>query len=440
MSKVILVSPPYMEISKPPYDLPIALTKGCRYMNPGLLISAAILDKENISNEIVKVKSVIDFSPLENAISSETILVGISCTSAWEYLESLRIASFIKKTNCNIKILISGWQIKSIKSKVFDDSSDIDFIVLGDAENTVIDLYKKIEKNLNTKIFSVIDKGKDKEQAEKVDKQTLDFIEIDFSKYPDYKSYSPYVEESRNCPFSCNFCLNSCVDDKYKFVPLEVFKRNVENVEKLYGRDANVNLLAANFGVDPVETKKKLDFLKSKSLKWNIELHVDNPWELYIGDLKKAGVRKASIGFESGSKTVLNLMNKTKNPERYLARLRNLLSELYDQEISADLNLLFDHRETSETMKETLEYLNNNKHLFNRVKANFMFAFEGIFSNIDFNQHLNIVVDDYGKLIHAYPLLPHGFNLKKMTEIIDSIESGNYSSEILNLNPKKMKR
>ena len=53
MTKVLLISPPYMQLSHPSYKMPIALTKGCEYMNPGLLISSAILDENNIDNKII---------------------------------------------------------------------------------------------------------------------------------------------------------------------------------------------------------------------------------------------------------------------------------------------------------------------------------------------------------------------------------------------------
>ena len=436
MTKVLLISPPYMQLSHPSYKMPIALTKGCEYMNPGLLISSAILDENNIDNKIIKINDIKNMSNIDKEITSEMILAGISCTCAWEYLESLKIAEYIKSINPNIKIVLAGWQVKSIKTAVFDDSKNIDYIILGDAEYTIKELYDNIYNNKDTKIFSVIRRQEKETEYGIKNYPEIKFTKIDFSKYPDYGKYLPYVEESRNCPYSCQFCLNSCVGDRYQNTPLDVFIENVSNVEKLYGKDANAILLAANFGVNPKETKKKLEYLKSKKMKWNIELHVDNNWEEYIEDLSAAGINKASIGFESGSTTILRLMNKTKDPERYLKRLEEMLIKLNEQGIQPSLNLLFDYRETRDTIRETLEYLNKNKDMIKKVKANFMYVFEGIFKNIDFDYEPNIIIDDYGKKIHAYPVLPKGMDLEKMSILVDEIESGNYSSSLLDNYPK----
>ena len=431
MSKVILISPPYMKLSYPSYEMPVALTKGCDYMNPGLLICSSILDAKNVSNKIIKINDLNDEQSIISSLDDDTVMVGISCTCAWEYLESLKIAEIIKKQNANINVIMSGWQIKSIKEQVFKDSSNVDYIILGDAEYTIYELYNNIRQNGNNLIPSVIKStSKQNEDITKIFPK-VDFQIINFKKFPNYEKYLPYVEESRNCPFSCQFCLNSCVEDRYQNVPIDVFIKNVEELEKIYGKTANANLLAANFGVNYKETKRKLEYLKTKQIKWNIELHVDNPWEYYINDLKAAGITKASIGFESGSPRILKLMNKSYDPEKYLIRLEKMLVKLNEQGIKPSLNVLIDYREDCDSLTETLSFLDKNKSLINKVKANFMFVFEGLIDTIDYAYFPNIIIDDYGKSIHAYPILPNKFSLEDVLHIISEIEQGNYNQSIL---------
>lgn len=429
MSKVILISPPYMKLSYPTYKIPHALTKGCDYMNPGLLIASSVLDSQQISNRIVKINNPEDELEIIQSIDDDTIFVAISCTCAWEYLETLKIAELIKKNNKDIKIAISGWQIKSVKEQVFCDSSAIDYLILGDAEYTIANLYKKVKNKLNNPIYSVVERNKP--ITTEVQKYpNIDFCVLDFSKFPNYEKYLPFVEESRNCPYSCNFCLNSCVIDRYQNVPFEIFKENVERIEQIYGSDTNSNLLAANFGVNYKETKRKIDYLKTKKIKWNIELHVDNHWEEYVDDLKEAGITKVSIGFESGSPSILKLMNKTQNPKEYLNRLKLLLERLNAQQIKPSLNLLIDYRENKETLTETLAFLQENKKKIKKVKANFMFAFGSILDRIDYSSNPNIIIDDYGKKIHAFPVLPKNINIEEIGIIINNLENGDFNLDL----------
>ena len=427
MARVILISPPYMKISRPTYDIPLALKKGVPFMNPALLISSSILKENEISNKIVKIFDISDEEVI-SSIDEDTCLVGISVTCAWEYLEALKIAEIVKEKCSNkIKVLLGGWQIKSIKEKVFEDSQYIDYAVIGDSEYSICEIYKSVLEGKDIDVSSVYKKNK----VYNTNIEAVSFRVIDFSQFPDYKKYMPYVEESRNCPFSCRFCLNSCVKDRYQCVPYDIFVKNVDNVSLLYGGDCEAHLLAANFGVNYKETIKKLEYLSAKNMRWNIELHVDNPWDKYIHLLPDAGISKVSIGFESGSKTILRYMNKTVDPDRYLERLSVLMSKLNEQGIKPSLNLLFDYRETKETIQESIRYLKANQEKIKKVKTNFMFAFDGLLDKIDYSCNPNIIVDDYGKRIHAYPLLPSFLNLQEVYYIMDELEHGNYNENLL---------
>ena len=417
IDKVLLVSPPYMQLSRPSFPVPFSLLNGVKYMNPGLLISSSVLDEHKIPNQIIKVKDVNDLTKIfKNITNEKNTLIGLSCTCAWEYLETLEIAKKIKLFYPNCKIYIAGWQVKSIKDLVFKDSPDIDYAVLGDAEYTLLPMIKNIPIQ---NIPGVISRYKPKDNTKSYPK--VQFRILDFSKYPEYLSYIPYAEESRNCPGKCSFCLNSCVIDRYQIVPLDIFIANVNNIEKLYGRTSNAVLLAANFGVNIKHTKEKLNFLKSKNLQWNMELHIDNPWEYYLDDLVPAGISKLSVGFESASTVMLKKMNKTQNPERYLSRLERLLAELNTRNIQISLNTLFDYRETAETINQTLEFLERNKGLYKSAKMNFMFGFEGLSEKTP-NFKESILLNDYTKKVHAYPMLPKGFDIINMVKLIEEKE------------------
>ena len=160
MARVILISPPYMKISRPTYDIPLALKKGVPFMNPALLISSSILKENEISNKIVKIFDISDEEVI-SSIDEDTCLVGISVTCAWEYLEALKIAEIVKEKCSNkIKVLLGGWQIKSIKEKVFEDSQYIDYAVIGDSEYSICEIYKSVLEGKDIDVSSVYKKNK----------------------------------------------------------------------------------------------------------------------------------------------------------------------------------------------------------------------------------------------------------------------------------------
>ena len=405
--KVLLVSPPYKEIKFHKQVQEWDFINGVKYMNPGLLITASILDQNNIENKIIKIDSLNNMSCLDKELDFDgDILAGLSCTSAWEYLESLSIIDYIKSQNKSAKTYIAGWQIKSIGTKVFDDNKNVDFAILSEAETTTLNLVSNY-KNPNFSDVGIVSR---QNRIIKKGNTNFEFQVIDFSKYPNYKEYTPFVEDSRNCPYRCNFCLNSVIKEPYRIVPLDIVKKNIENIEKLYGTDAEVNFLSANFGVDAKRTLDLLDYLNDKKLKWNFEFHIDNPWEKYIDKIKLANLKKCSIGFESANISTLKLMNKTKNPENYLKRFDLLINKLNGMGIKPSINVLYYPSDTKESIKETNDFLKLYEGKYRKIRKNFTIGFEGILKNFD---EYKTEDNEYFKKIHAKPICPKDMSMEE---------------------------
>ncbi len=409
--KVLLVSPPYKEKQLHKQVADWDFINGVKYMNPGLLITASILDQNNIENKIIKVDRLEDMSCIDKELDFYgDLLVGVSCTSAWEYLEALSILDYVKDKRKDVTTYIAGWQIKSIGTKVFDDSKAVDFAILSDAETTTMNLLNNF-KNLNYHDIGIVSR---QNRVIKNGKTDFNFQVIDFSKYPNYNDYIPFVEDSRNCPYRCNFCLNSVVKERYRNVPLDVIKKNIENIEKLYGPETEVNFLSANFGVNAQRTLELLDYLNEKRLKWNFEFHVDNPWEKYIDKIKLANLKKCSIGFESANISTLQAMNKTRNPENYLKRFDLLINKLNEMGIKPSINVLYYPSDTEQSIKDTNDFLKKYEGKYRKIRKNFTIGFEGVLKNFD---GYKTEENDYFKKIHAKPICPKGMSMKETLDL-----------------------
>jgi len=409
--EVVLIKPPYMQLSKPDYRIPDSLLHGIDYLSPSILIQANAFYLHGIPVKICIVEDIKNLTEVMGCLSG-AILVGISCTCAWEYLETLFIAEIIKKYNNKIKIAVGGWQIKSIGSRVFNDSEFVDFAITDDNDESLYNLFCELKRNKPISLHSII--------YEKNQQSYIESLKYNYSLYPNYKNFIPFVEESRGCPNNCSFCLNSSCGTGYYRKKIDDFAIDIKNIESYYGMKCETILLAANFGVVAHDTREKLEVMRQHELLWNLEMHVDNPWESYVSDLYNAGIRKVSIGLESSSPTILQTMKKTNNSYKYLLRAKELLFNLKKHNIRTTVNMLVHYKDTKESLYDTITFLLNNSQYIDRVRFNHMYLFDGI---KDLNvERKYMVKSKYNELLHVIPLCPEWINIDELLSLFENIE------------------
>lgn len=141
--KVLLIKPPYMETSRPDYPMVDTMYAGVRYMSPALILLSEMFSGRGVDNSILVVSSIKTLhEELPECMVSNPVFACITCTSAWEYLESLEIARYVHLRNPKSIVAIGGWQIKSIGTKVFEDCEDIDYAVVGNSIEEIFNLYQ----------------------------------------------------------------------------------------------------------------------------------------------------------------------------------------------------------------------------------------------------------------------------------------------------------
>jgi len=101
--------------------------------------------------------------------------------------------------------------------------------------------------------------------------------------------------------------------------------------------------------------------LKKIGIKWTIEFRADGPWKNYLQKLYESGFSVANIGMESASPTILKIMNKTKNPEKYINDMESLIKEISTLEnLALRINFMFYVGETPQTVRETISFISRN--------------------------------------------------------------------------------
>ncbi|MFX0103250.1 MAG: hypothetical protein ACFFCS_27035, partial [Candidatus Hodarchaeota archaeon] len=115
------------------------------------------------------------------------------------------------------------------------------------------------------------------------------------------------------------------------------------------------------FGVDFTWFKKILDTIGTKrNYKVKLETHVDILNEQRKNFLIKNDI-DLTIGFETASRQMLHLMDKTKDPSKYLERMKCIMEDFGENSQELTINVLLGHPgESLRTIDETFEFLTRN--------------------------------------------------------------------------------
>lgn len=249
----------------------------------------------------------------------------IFSTYIWNAEIVSKIISELKKILPHIIIAAGGPEVSYASEKYLTKLSDLDFIIRGEGEETVLELFntikslKDLQDNIE-KISGVSYKTKDNNifyTSERKLISNLDDIPFPYEEItePDNKIY--YYESSRGCPFSCAYCLSS-VDKKVRFSSLEkVFSdlkifidKNVKLV-KFVDRTYNLNeeryLAIWKFILDNHNGKTMFHFeIEAEYLSENV---------LNFLLTVPKNIMQFEIGVQSSNKKTLRAVDRSENIE-----------------------------------------------------------------------------------------------------------------------------
>jgi len=163
---------------------------------------------------------------------------------------------------------------------------------------------------------------------------------------------------SRGCPFECTFCVESLKDRCWRPFPPDQAIEQLRIAGERYPLQA-VAIGDACFGVNREWRKEFLRLLLDLKPSYWVLLET-RPEFLDREDVEALAQLKTEIqfGIESCSLKMLKIMNKTKQPERFLERFRELSHQLSDLGVVHGANLIFNHPgETQETLEETFAFM-----------------------------------------------------------------------------------
>ncbi|MFC2135872.1 DUF4080 domain-containing protein [Bacteroidota bacterium] len=178
-------------------------------------------------NELQKVSEIIEFIPTQNInemaeklLSRKPKIIGIG-VYIWNAYATGQLVNLIKKISPDVMIVLGGPEVSHLPLRV--DFSCADYFIQGEGDIEFYNLCKKL-----------LDENNPSQKFIRTEPVNIDRIDLPYEYYceEDIKNRVIYVEASRGCPFSCEFCLSS-IDRSVRYFDSDLI---ISELEKLWER------------------------------------------------------------------------------------------------------------------------------------------------------------------------------------------------------------
>ncbi len=350
-----------------------------REPNLGLLYLAAILDLNDIPVEILDLEQYIDLDDdeLENVIQERIIdyeIFGITSLTNTFHL-ALNTAKIIKNCDRNNYVILGGPHVSFMYEDILQNDKKtedlIDFICIGEAENTFLHLVKilihkilKREKESiyetqleNLKGFAYFNaKGRlcVNHSKEVIDIENLPLPARYKLSQENYYYTVANVIINRGCPNQCSFCSKQNLFKNTRIRTIKSILEEIRDIKSL--RTYNHINFYDNININRKFFRRfcKMFVENELDIPWGCELRVDTINSDDARLLKEAGCQLVATGIESANEMVLKTNFKYQDPERVRAGIVNL--KKFNIAIQAYFVLGLPG-ETDHSFSETREYI-----------------------------------------------------------------------------------
>jgi radical SAM superfamily enzyme YgiQ (UPF0313 family) len=265
--------------------------------------------------------ALMDFAPSVIGISSKT----------QNFASARNVAAIARRLYPGALIILGGPHASMAGREALASSPDFDIAVVGEGEQTLVDLLKALEDGRDLRqVDGLILRGQD---GAITATQPRAYIEdLDTLPYPhesaaqtlrDYEHYPPgafkFVFATRGCPYSCQFCGSRNIWTR------RVRYRSAANVAEEVRRLRALGLGSIHFDDDTFGVSKKYiaslcDAISevAPGITWSCETSVNVLDDDVVGRMRAAGCVDVQIGVESGSNSMLKTIRKNITIEKAL--------------------------------------------------------------------------------------------------------------------------
>jgi len=280
-----------------------------------------------------------------NKVPKDVKVVGLTALFSHAWFLARNIAFDIKKLYPNCIIVVGGEHPTALPENTLQKNDSIDVVVLGEGEETFLNLIECIDKNLDYRNVKGIAYKNENGNIIMNERRTR-ITNIDDIPYPDWDNWSinEYIDHqqitgvnlgrgipilgTRGCPYDCTFCSNDRMWTK-RFIMRS--PKNLVDEMEFMKKKYNVTAFSFMDSTFIINNKKIIDFceeLIKRDIGVSYQLPAGTRCEAInqelVNFLAKSGLEKLSLAPESGSEEIRNIIKKKINYKKFIEVVKML--------------------------------------------------------------------------------------------------------------------
>jgi radical SAM superfamily enzyme YgiQ (UPF0313 family) len=282
--------------------VPLSVPIGIGYLAASLLSKGK---KVKIINEHIDIISEDMLKESLNGLS-EPHIFGISTLTPC-VARSYEIARLTKSLYPESKVILGGIHPTVLPEEVLENR-DVDFVVRGEGEDTLVELYDAIKDGKDYTDIKGISFRKSDGIIHNPDAHLPDLNKSAAFPYYLFEGHLDryslgFITSSRGCPYACIFCSQRAISgQKLRYVPVDVVIGELELLIEKY-KQSHINFADDNFTM-----MIRKEFYRKAT--FDCQTRADAVDEEILDLLKRAGFRFIDFGIETASERLMVLLEK----------------------------------------------------------------------------------------------------------------------------------
>lgn len=284
----------------------------------------------------------------------------------FQYTFMKKAINDLKKASPSTNVIMGG-PMASCIPELLIDKTNIDYVVVGEGEETAIELLRHIDEGIPVKeCQGIVYRDEDGKPAKSLPRARIK----DLSTYPHppYEMFNvqPYIDyvkssgrcwevsTSRGCYAKCGYC-RLTFGQKISFRSYDHVLAELRYIVENFGIN-RFNFVDDNFLNSPRQVLEFVEALKEfeHKIQFRFQARADKLTPALAVALRDVGCFDISMGLESGSQRILNEMQKSLDVKKAAENIRGVLAAGISIHATFIVGM---PGETTESMTETLDYI-----------------------------------------------------------------------------------